>query len=316
MSQAEEAPAVAPEDSPDSSLDSLLDDSPEQRELQRQLMAHLEMICCDRDPLFSPLGHLATRAYVDTQLSQWGEVEAEEFEYNGQTYCNLVLDLPGSASQASASRGDDSSPMLLIGAHYDAVHGSPGADDNGTGVAALLAMAAAFAQQPSRQPLRLVAFDAEEYGCLGSRVHAQLMAEDGLSLRLMLSLEMLGYCTPQAQRYPADWMKYLYPKQGNFLALVGNPIALPDLWRLGRSLKTHGVPNCILPVPNRGEWLPRLRASDHAAFWDASCPAAMVTDTAEMRNPNYHQASDRIETLDLDFFTRVTQGLIAGLRSL
>ncbi len=286
-------------------------------ELQQQLLAHLQVICCERDPLFSPLGHLATRAYIDKQLSQWGEVIAEEFEYNGQVYCNLILDLPGcDCPLDEAGNIPQEASMLLVGAHYDAVHGSPGADDNGTGVAALLVMAEAFAAQPCRPPMRIVAFDGEESGCLGSRVHGSLMAEDGLSIKLMLSLEMLGYCTSEPQRYPVDWMKYIYPKQGNFLALVGNPVALLDLWKIQRSLKRNGVPSMILPTPGRGEWLPRLRASDHAAFWDASCPAAMVTDTAEMRNPNYHQASDRIETLDLDFLTRGTQGLIEGLRSL
>lgn len=285
--------------------------------LQAKLQSHLAVVCCDRDPLFAPLGHLAVRAYINDQLSQWGEVIAEEFEYNGQLYCNLILDLPGRDCPLD---GQGNIPpdvsMLLVGAHYDAVHGSPGADDNGTGIAALLAIAEAFATQPSRAPLRIVAFDAEEYGCLGSRVHAELMAEDELSIKLMLSLEMLGYCTTEPQRYPAPWMTQIYPKQGNFLALVGNPVALLDLWRIRRSLQAHDIPVALLPVPQRGEWLPRLRASDHAAFWDASCPAAMVTDTAEMRNPHYHQASDRIETLNMDFFTRVTQGLIAGLRSL
>lgn len=291
--------------------------SPVIAELQAKLLTHLEAICCDRDPLFSPLGHLATRTYIEAQLSQWGEVVAEEFEYNGQVYCNLILELPGRDSPLDAQGNiPPGVSMLLVGAHYDAVHGSPGADDNGTGVAALLAIAEALAAEPSRPPLRIVAFDAEESGCLGSRVHAELMAEEGLSIQLMLSLEMLGYCTQKTQRYPADWMKYLFPKQGDFLALVGNPFALLDLLKIKRSLKAHGIPVALLPVPQRGEWLPRLRASDHAAFWDASCPAAMVTDTAEMRNPNYHQASDRIETLDMDFFTRGTQGLIAGLRSL
>lgn len=177
-------------------------------------------------------------------------------------------------------------------------------------------MAAAFAVQPAVVPLRLVAFDAEEYGRLGSQVHAQLMAEEEGALRLMLSLEMLGYCSPAPQRYPADWMKYLYPKQGNFLALVGNPRAMGDLWKLKRSLQAAGVPTSLLPVPQRGEWLPRLRDSDHAAFWDCGCNAAMVTDTADLRNPHYHRGSDRIETLNLDFFARVTQGLIAGVRQL
>jgi len=297
-----------------------LDEGPPQSDralLQQQLLGYLKAVCCERDPMFSPVGHLAVRAYLNEQLSQWGEVTQEEFEHNGQTCCNLLLDLPGSRCSLDAEgRIPAEAPMLLVGAHYDAVHRSPGADDNGTGIAALLAIAAAFSAQPSRLPLRLVAFDAEEYGCLGSRAHVQRMAEAGAAIKLMLSLEMLGYCTHEPQRYPVDWMRYIYPKQGNFLALVGNPVALVSLWKIQRSLQANGVPAILLPVPQRGEWLPRLRASDHAAFWDANCPAAMVTDTAEMRNPNYHRSSDRIDTLDLAFLTRGTQGLIDGLRSL
>ena len=289
--------------------------------LKGKLLSHLEAICCDRNPLFSPLGHLAARTYIENQLSQWGEVAREEFDYSGQTYCNLILELPGRNTPLDDpldDRGEIPSdlPMLLVGAHYDTVQNSPGADDNGTGVAALLAIAEALVTAPSRSPIRLVAFDAEEYGCLGSRVHAQLVAEANLSIKLMLSLEMLGYCTHTPQRYPVSWMRYFYPKQGNFLALVGNPRGLLNLWKIRRALTSYGVPVAFLPVPLRGEWLPRLRASDHAAFWDAGCPAAMVTDTAELRNPNYHKASDRIETLDLDFLARGTQGLIAGLQSL
>jgi Zn-dependent M28 family amino/carboxypeptidase len=133
----------------------------------------------------------------------------------------------------------------------------------------------------------------------------------------MISLEMLGYCNPApgSQRYPAG-LQYIYPDRGNFIALVGNLTAIPDLIRLSRRIRKSGTPSEWLPVPNRGLIVPQTRLSDHAHFWDRGYRAMMVTDTAFMRNPHYHQASDRIETLDLDFLTGVCHGLEAGIRSL
>lgn len=304
--------------------------------LPDQLLAHLQEIARDRDPLFSPLGHLCVRTYIQEKFGQWGEVVEEEFEYSGQVYCNLYLDLPGqfsvlapSPSQAGSSqagpsqarpsqaRPSQAGPFVLIGAHYDAVHGSPGADDNATGVAALLELARVFAAEPAPLPLRLVAFDAEEYGRLGSQVSAQLIAEEGEDLRLMISLEMLGYCVREAgsQRYPAPLDRF-YPDRGDFIALVGNLRILPDLWRWQSLLRKSGLPCQILPIWNQGHPVPRTRDSDHAAFWDAGYDAVMVTDTADLRNPNYHRSSDRIETLDLAFLSHVTEGLIQCIRKL
>ncbi len=279
--------------------------------LSQNLEKHLQEVARDRDPLFAPLGHLSVQTYIEGELSQWGDVEQEEFEYSGHVYCNLYLDLPGQGGQ-----GAEQAP-ILIGAHYDAVHGSPGADDNATGVAALLEIARVFAAEPAPRPLRLVAFDAEEYGRIGSMVSAQLAAQDGEALRLMISLEMLGYCSdaPNSQSYPAP-LDRLYPDVGNFIALVGNLRTLPDLLRWRRTLNTGGVPCEILPIWNQGHPVPRTRDSDHASFWDEGYNALMVTDTADLRNPNYHRGSDRIQTLDLDFFTRVTRGLIHCIRSL
>lgn len=279
--------------------------------LQERLLEHLQAVSCDRDPLFSPLGHLAVRSYIREQLGQWGEVEEEPFAAPGQEGCNLILQLPGQNRAAGPLE------PILIGAHYDAVHGSPGADDNATGVAALLELARRFAQAPARRPLRLVAFDLEERSCLGSQVHAWVCIEDGLALGLMISLEMLGYCQPdQSQRYPLAWMSRIYPQRGDFVALVGNLGALPALWQLRRALGQRNVPTALLPMINQGHPLPRVRASDHAAFWDAGYNAVMITDTADLRNPHYHKESDRIETLDLPFLTRVTQGLILAIGQL
>ncbi len=225
-----------------------------------------------------------------------------------KTHSNWVLNLP---AQKPTNR-----PAILIGAHYDAVPGSLGADDNATGVAVLLEMARAFHEGPARHPIRLVAFDCEEtaYDRAGSTHYARSLSEP---LRLMISLEMLGYCvaTPHSQSYPTG-LKYFYPHQGNFIGLIGNLKSIPDLIHLRRNIRQAGV-NCeLLPVPNSGKILPLTRRSDHAPFWDRGDRALMITDTADLRNPNYHKASDRLDTLDLDFLTGICHGLITGIRSL
>lgn len=200
---------------------------------------------------------------------------------------------------------------------YDNNTATPGADDNATGVAVLLELAKAFAAEPPKYPVRFVAFDMEEYGLLGSQQYAEDLRQQGQPLRLMLSLEMLGYCnpTPGSQRYPAG-LQYFYPNRGNYIALIGNLSTIPDLIHLSRSIRQGGTPSEWLPVPNRGLIVRQTRLSDHSPFWDRGYRAMMVTDTSFMRNPHYHQASDTIETLDLDFLTGVCRGLISGIRRL
>lgn len=281
---------------------------PDAQVLQARLLEHLTALVRERDPYWSAAGHRLVQDYVRAQLGAWGEVSAHQFEVRGQIHTNWELALPG-RSQC---------PPIVVGAHYDAVPGCPGADDNATGVAVLLELARAIAHHPARHPVRLVAFDLEEYGLLGSRAYAQTLTEAGQSIRLMLSLEMLGYCTdaPQSQTYPPG-LKYIYPSQGNFLALVGNWRTLPDLVRLSWQVSRAGsVPCWWLPAGNRGHLVPDTRRSDHAPFWDRGYPAIMVTDTANLRNPHYHRDSDRLDTLNLPFLTHVCRGLIDGIRQL
>lgn len=280
-------------------------------DLKERLHTHLIQLVRDRDPYLATAGHFFVQQYIRQQLEQWGTVETDEFQVRGKTHQNLILNLPGSTS------GGKQKPLILIGAHYDAVPGSPGADDNATGVAALLELARAFAAQPARYPVRLVAFDLEEYGLVGSSEYAAQLRQQQLPLRLMISLEMLGYCNsaPGSQRYPAGLERF-YPNRGDFIALVGNLPTIPDLIRLSRSIRKVGVPSEWLPTFNKGLIVPQTRRSDHASFWDQGYPAMMVTDTAFLRNPHYHKASDRIETLDLDFLTGVCHGLEVGIRGL
>lgn len=270
-------------------------------DLKQRLQNHLAEIVRDRDPFLSPIGHLYVQQYIRTQLQQWGTVETHKFTVNGKIHHNLILNLPSSRKEY---------PPILIGAHYDGVPGSPAADDNGTGIAVLLELAKAFAAEPIKYPVRIVAFDMEEYGLLGSQAYADLLKQQGQRLRLMISLEMLGYCddSPNSQRYPTGLERF-YPNRGNFIALIGNLTALTDLMKLRGNIRKSGTKCEFLPVPNKGTIVPQTRLSDHAPFWDNGYRAMMITDTAFMRNPHYHQASDRIETLNLDFLTGVCRGL-------
>jgi Zn-dependent M28 family amino/carboxypeptidase len=280
-------------------------------ELKARLQHHLKQVARDRDPYLATAGHFFVQQYIYQQLEQWGQVSRQDFQVQGMNLQNLILDLP------AATPAQSSQPPVLVGAHYDAVPGSPGADDNATGVAVLLELARAFYQAPTRHPVRLVAFDFEEtsYSLAGSTYYATSLQQE--PLRLMLALEMLGYCdrTPGSQQYPPG-LKYFFPSQGNFIGLIGNLKTIPDLIHLSHHLRRAGVPCRWLPAGRRGMILPDTRRSDHAAFWDRGDRALMVTDTANLRNPHYHKPSDRLETLDLDFLTGVCRGLEMGIRCL
>ncbi|MBD2439361.1 M28 family peptidase [Nostoc sp. FACHB-110] len=280
--------------------------------LKEQLQIHLHEIVRERDPFMATAGHFFVQEYIRQQFAQWGSVEIHTFKVRGKNCQNLILNLPGQAVGNSRDL-----PPILIGAHYDAVPGTPGADDNATGVAVLLELARIFATDAAKYPLRLVAFDMEEYGLLGSAEYAALLRQQQQPLRLMISLEMLGYCnsTPGSQNYPPPLEKF-YPNTGDFIALIGNLRTIRDLISLSRSIRKVGVASQWLPVPNRGLIVRQTRLSDHAPFWDLGYSAIMVTDTAFLRNPHYHQSSDAIATLDLDFLTGVCQGLVLGIRRL
>ncbi|MEO1209302.1 MAG: M28 family peptidase [Cyanobacteria bacterium J06638_20] len=280
--------------------------------LRPRLQEHLTQIVRDRDPYLAAGGHFFAREYIRGQLAQWGEVTTHDFKVRGQSHQNLILHLP--ASQPDGAKH----PMILIGAHFDTVPNCPGADDNASGVAVLLELAAALAQSEQRSPLQLVAFDMEEYGLQGSASYAAHLRALGTRLRLMFSLEMLGYCTdePNSQTYPPGLSPF-YPDQGNFIALVGNWKSTLAMMRLSRAMQRWGTVPCRwLPAGNRGLIVPDTRRSDHAPFWDEGYPAVMVTDTSFLRNPHYHKPSDRIETLDLKFMAAVCRGLIHNLARL
>jgi hypothetical protein len=280
--------------------------------LVQRLSKHLAGLVRDRDPYLASGGHQFVQQYIRAEFAQWGSVECHPFQVRGQDHYNWILKLPPRDPQQQQAA------PLLVGAHYDAVPGTPGADDNASGVAALLELARYASAHPPMRPLWCVAFDMEEYGLLGSRAYGQTLKAQGQSIRLMLSLEMLGYCdqTPQSQRYPTPLLGAIYPNRGNFIGLIGNLPSLLDLIKLKQPIVQAGAPCEWLPVPLKGHVIPETRLSDHASFWDLGYRAAMVTDTSFLRNPHYHKGSDRLDTLDLNFLAQVTLGLMTGLTTI
>jgi Predicted aminopeptidases len=213
--------------------------------LKHQLEEHLAHIARERDPYLATEGHFYVQQYIRHQFQQWGTVETWEFKIKARTHTNLILNLP-------AQPGRENKPPILIGAHYDAVPGTPGADDNASGVAVLLELARSLSAQPARYPVQLIAFDLEEYGLLGSAHYAEALVQQKEPVRLMLSLEMLGYCSqePNSQNYPPG-LQYFYPNQGNFIGLIGNLGTIPDMIRLCGSIHEARVPSCWLPAGKR-----------------------------------------------------------------
>lgn len=228
------------------------------------------------------------------------------FSYDGNAFYNSIAEHP---------QNPEGLP-LLIGAHFDAVPGSPGADDNASGVAAMMEASRVSAKQSPGRPLRFIAFHMEEYGMIGSTAYVKSLKEKNEKIFGMLSLEMVGYASDEkgSQHLPAP-LKPFYPDTGNFIALVANSKSKKFLKEAEKTFRQiQNLPVETLSVPLEGWLLPATRLSDHSPFWDHGYPALLVTDTSFFRNPHYHRLSDTIETLNLDFLNKVTQAVIQFCR--
>ena len=232
------------------------------------------------------------------------KVTQEKVEYEGTQSFNIL---------AQTSGGSDG--LFVLAAHYDSVPDSPGADDNASAVTALLEIAQALSQTPLRTPIIFAAFTLEEYGFLGSKnfINRDLNRKNQISG--MISLEMVGFKTTEtgSQSYPPYVDPLQYPDTGDFVAIVGNEPSAGLVQAIAKGM-VHSVPSLkveTLVVPGQGENFSEVRLSDHSPFWDAGIPAVMITDTAFFRNPNYHQPSDTLETLDLKFIRDNAQA-VAG----
>jgi hypothetical protein len=279
----------------------------EQLALREELRRHVWKLAGEigERNVFQPDRLSAAADYVEAELAQTGcGVSRQSFEVRGVRCQNLGIEIPGTVRPEE---------ILVIGAHYDSVAGSPGADDNASGVAALLALAKAFAERPAARTLRFVAFANEEPPFfmtrdMGSLIYARSCRERGERIALMLSLESLGYYSdrPHSQTYPFP-LGLFYPSRGDFIGFVGRA---RDAARVRHCIKlfreTAQFPSEGGALPG---WLPGVGWSDHWAFWQAGYPAVMITDTAIFRSPHYHMADDTPDKLDYDRFARVVDGL-------
>jgi aminopeptidase YwaD len=269
----------------------------------------LKVIVGERNP-FSGQRHLtAIESFIEKELASYGlKVESDYFSYCGKMFRNII-------SRQSAQRGGS---LIILGAHFDSVQGTPGADDNASGVAVLLEAARLLSRTRISSQVLVCAFNLEELNMIGSGYFAQKLKSAQAKVDAMISLEMLGYTDsrPGSQKYPLR-LKALYPDRGDFIGVIGNWNSASLLRRFARQMRqVRGLPVETLSVPGNGGLIPAVRLSDHSPFWDAGYPALMVTDTSFFRNPHYHGATDTLETLNLDFMAKVCEGVIRAVLAL
>ncbi len=277
-------------------------------DLKENLINHVRVLAEDIGVRsYLDLDRLESAAsYIENSLRGYGlEPRRQEFEYNGRAYCNVLGEVKGSGASAEA---------LLVGAHYDTVMGSPGADDNASGVAGMLELARLAAASPLPLTVTFVAFTLEEPPAfrtsrMGSMVCAERFRKEGILLRGMVSLEMIGYFADErhSQYYPFPGFRLKYPDRGNFIAFVGNIASRA----FTREVKAAFKRQSMLPVEslNTISAVPGVDFSDHYSFWKHGYRAFMITDTAFYRNPNYHAASDLPHTVDFSRMAELVRGL-------
>ena len=280
--------------------------------LEQRLRRHVEALAGigPRSPS-RPQGLREAAEYITSEWRQLGyKVRAQTYTHdrndtdpsNDLEVSNLEVVVPGSDARSSSS--------IVIGAHYDTVAGTPGADDNATGVAVLLELSRAVSGARPGSTLRLVAFVCEEPPSfqtqnMGSWQYARERADSEEPVKIAISLESLGYYSDEegSQQYPAP-LGAFYPSRGNFIGIVGNVGMRSHVDRLARLLAEHGAPpveTAALPSA-----LPGIGWSDHWSFWQFGIPAVMVTDTAPYRNPHYHAPTDTPDTLDYATLAQLT----------
>ncbi|MFY9269259.1 MAG: M20/M25/M40 family metallo-hydrolase [Candidatus Manganitrophaceae bacterium] len=277
---------------------------------EKEIRAHLEAVVGIRHPVTAPEGLRAAKEYIAEQMKLSGLDLLEEVIEGGQDeqFVNLIGRMDGG--------GRTEKKILLIGAHYDTVPHSPGADDNASGLAVLLEVARVLASLRGKMTLQFVAFSLEEEGFLGSDHYVRQVRRNKVPLWGAIILECVGYTNqrPGSQQVPAG-LPIPLPDQGDFIGLVGNTPAEPIQKAYEAAVAAYASPlRCVsLLLPGKGEALPDARRSDHVPFWDRGYRAVMLTDTANLRNPHYHRETDQIETLDLSFITQVARALVAAV---
>jgi Zn-dependent M28 family amino/carboxypeptidase len=277
-------------------------------EIHQRLIKHVRYLSetlGDRS-VYRPQVLKAAEEYVSQNFGAMGYTpERQSFSYLGQEMANVM------AGRREASG------YYILGAHFDTVAGTPGADDNASGVAVLLETARLASSLSPPLPWAFIGFTTEEPPAfatpsMGSRVYARRAKEQGETIYGMLCLEMVGYYRYEPNSQPLPFpLQYLgYPTTGNFIALVADRRSRPLLARLEQAIKSGcHLPVSAIAIPFEGYILPESRLSDHANFWDQGYQAVMLTDTAFLRNPHYHGPGDVLANLDFDAMVELTLGL-------
>jgi aminopeptidase YwaD len=269
----------------------------------------------ERHPQTAPHALRQAAEYLTARFSEYGwTTSGQPFRALGKSYFN-VLGIKWPVGRS----GKNAQAPLLIGAHYDTVEASPGADDNASALAVLLDAADRLRHVDVARPVWLVAFCLEEQGLLGSRAFISSLKHAGQVLDGAIILECVGYATREAgsQRTPPG-VPIAVPSVGDFLGIIGNEASQALLAAVERNARraAPATPAVVLTVPSRGEALPDVRRSDHAAFWDEGYPAVMLTDTANFRNPHYHRPSDTLDTLNMEFLAAVSDIVVGCIEDL
>jgi hypothetical protein len=280
--------------------------SPDETALRAELMADVQTLGGDIGERnlsrYSALYDAA--AFIEKSFTNAGLTPRRDtYQVNGKDCHNIEVEIRGASPE-----------IVLVGAHYDSVLGAPGANDNGSGLAGLLALARRFAGKPTNRTLRFVAFVNEEppyfqTAQMGSLVYAQRCHDRHDPISAMISLETIGYFSdaPHSQKYPSPGLGAFYPTTGNFIGLVGNVQSRALVRRVIRVFRGTGklpVEGAALPA-----FIPGVSWSDQWSFWQQGYRALMVTDTAPFRYPYYHTAEDTPDKLDYDRFALVVSGM-------
>jgi hypothetical protein len=282
----------------------------EEKEIEANLRRYIAAIAGREHNMEHPAALEAAAREIERVLASLGYTPAaQRFAVGGAEVRNIEIEIAGGA------RRDE---IVLAGAHYDSISGSPGANDNGSGVAALLELARLMRGAAPARTIRLVWFVNEEPpyfqgDAMGSRQYARRSRARAEKIVAMFSIETVGWYAdePGSQRYPFP-LGFFYPSRGNFLAFVSNLGSRALLHEAITAFRRHAeFPSEGVAAP---AFIPGVDWSDHASFWEQGYPALMITDTAPYRYPWYHSAQDTPDKVDYGKLARVLRGLEAMLR--
>lgn len=276
---------------------------------------HIRQLEGIRHPVVDPHALEQAAEYIDTLFRSLGyPVEPYFFTQGDRQFRNII------ATRLGRRHPEE---RVMIIAHYDTVPVSPGADDNASGVAVLLELATVLEPVQFDRTVQFIAVNLEEHqsngpleetALFGSRALAVHGREQGWKIEGVVVLETIAYAGETIVQKAPEALPMELPEYGDFIAIVGNETSAGLVQAFVQATERYQIPLPVVPfvVPGRGEMLPDTRRSDHSAFWDQGFRAVMVTDTADFRNPNYHQPSDTLDTLNLPFAAQVCR-LVGGV---